>query len=138
MAQAGNRDFRSAELTFVDEAEGLRSHYDLGIASGSLQYVERPWDTLRLLLSKVSLLIVDRLPLIEGTSDRLTIQRVPPWIYRATYPAWFLARANWARATGGAVLDSWSLPEQVWLDRQRVTDAGYLLRSRSPGRVADR
>lgn len=77
MAQAGNRRFRSDELTFVHEAEELRDNYDLGIASGSLQYVERPWDTLRILLSKVSLLIVDRLPLIDGASDRLTIQRVP-------------------------------------------------------------
>lgn len=30
------------------------------------------------------------------------------------------------------MLDRWSLSEQVWLDRQRVTDAGYLLRSGSP------
>jgi putative methyltransferase (TIGR04325 family) len=129
MSLAGNRHFPSDELSFVDAAEKLDGHYDIGIASGSLQYVEHPWLTLRFLMSKASLLIVDRLPLIEGASDRLTIQRVPPWVYRASYPAWFFARANWIHATENHVLESWILSERVWLDRKPVTDAGCLLRA---------
>jgi putative methyltransferase (TIGR04325 family) len=131
MCRAGISHFRSDELTFVAAAEQLDENYDVGIASGSLQYVEQPWITLRLLLSKVALLVVDRLPLIDGTTDRLTIQRVPPWLYRGCYPAWFLGRESWFHEVGRHVGETWILPEQVWLDGNSIADSGYIIRPSS-------
>jgi hypothetical protein len=40
----------------------------------------------------ISYLIIDRTPFIEDEVDRLTIQKVHPRIYSASYPAWFFSR----------------------------------------------
>ena len=38
----------------------------------------------------VPLVIFDKMPfLIDGEKDIITIQKVPPAIYEASYPAWF-------------------------------------------------
>ena len=41
-----------------------------------------------IILRQMKYIIVDRTPFIEG-DDRITIQKVHPSIYNATYPCWF-------------------------------------------------
>ena len=36
--------------------------------------------------------LIDRTGFVSGAADRLTVQRVPPAIYDASYPCWFFAR----------------------------------------------
>jgi putative methyltransferase (TIGR04325 family) len=63
------------------------------IASGVLHCLPTPMQTLDSLLAKqFEYVLIDRVPLVEFQRDRLTIQHVPPSIYEATYPAWFLKR----------------------------------------------
>jgi putative methyltransferase (TIGR04325 family) len=40
---------------------------------------------------KIPYLIIDRMPFIRTGKDRLTVQRVHPLIYEASYPAWFFS-----------------------------------------------
>lgn len=76
------------------------------LLSSVLQYLPDPYGLLdEALKANISALVLDRTPLIAGL-DRLTIQKVTPDIYDASYPAWFLSE------------------EKV---RQRIENAGYSL-----------
>ena len=64
---------------------------DVILLSSVLPYVQEPYTVLAQLVAlKPSCILVDKMPfLLEGKSDRITLQRVDPAIYPATYPAWF-------------------------------------------------
>lgn len=92
---AGKRSFQTESLRFHETvaaavAEARRAP-DVILLGSSLSYVPDP---LRLLTELVAL--APRLLLIERTlfsttgRARLTLQRVPPSIYRASYPCWFI------------------------------------------------
>src|ERR1035437_1876797 len=85
------------------EDEMLKFYYDIGscmketnpstiLFSSSIQYIEKPYDLLaNILKNKFEYIIFDLTGFISnGSRDRLTIQQVPPSIYEATYPCWFL------------------------------------------------
>jgi putative methyltransferase (TIGR04325 family) len=85
------------------EDEMLKFYYDIGscmketnpstiLFSSSIQYIEKPYDLLaNILKNKFEYIIFDLTGFISnGSRDRLTIQKVPPSIYEATYPCWFL------------------------------------------------
>lgn len=127
MAETGKHHFERPDLQFVSSPDELAPTYDLALASGSLQYADQPWEMLRLLRSLAPRLIVDRLPLNPAPQDRLTVQRVPPWIYRASYPAWFLSEMRWNEEVGSDVRQSWDSGETVWLGRREVRNRGVLL-----------
>jgi len=61
------------------------------LLSSVLPYLEKPYQVLNELLSlHIPWVIIDRTPfLVDGVNDRITIQRVSPEIYDASYPAWF-------------------------------------------------
>ena len=63
------------------------------ILSSVLQYLQDPHERLRSLLHHSwKAVILDRTAFVSTrSSDRLTVQRVPPEIYSATYPAWFFS-----------------------------------------------
>jgi putative methyltransferase (TIGR04325 family) len=91
------------------ENEILRFHSDIEasiawrkpdvILFGSvLQYLEEPHALLAQAAGfEVPFLLIDRTPLISADADRLTVQKVPPRIYEASYPAWFLSRSKLLR-----------------------------------------
>jgi putative methyltransferase (TIGR04325 family) len=61
------------------------------IASGVVQYLEKPYEWLEKFINKgVPYIIFDRTAFSLENRDRLTLQRVYPEIYEASYPAWFL------------------------------------------------
>jgi putative methyltransferase (TIGR04325 family) len=61
------------------------------ILSGVLQYLEEPYQLLQSIHDlKIEFLILDRVPFYSKRGqDRITVQKVPPRIYKASYPAWF-------------------------------------------------
>lgn len=57
-----------------------------------LPYMETPYIFLEEIFKyKISYLLIDRMPFINSEYDRLTVQKVPPYIYKASYPAWFFS-----------------------------------------------
>lgn len=89
----GRRDFEDGRLRFFDSPqaclEALRPQVLL--LSSVLQYLERPLDWLRAAEGwQLPYIIIDRAPLVRDRPSRLTIQTVPPSIYRARYPCWIL------------------------------------------------
>lgn len=73
----GKADFANEELRFYGSiAECLREPY---------AFLE---DVLR---EGIPYVIVERTAFNNARRDRLTIQHVPPWLYNAIFPAWFLS-----------------------------------------------
>lgn len=87
----GIRQFSTERLHFYYSIEDCLNNYkiDVVLLSSVLQYIDEPYTLLDKIISKnITYLIFDRTPFIER-EDRITIQKVHPSIYKATYPCWF-------------------------------------------------
>lgn len=96
-AEEGQKRFQDDILSFhFDLEECLKSFNEppqLIMFSSSLPYLEEPYKILsEVKRSGVPYLFIDRTAFIEGPADRLTVQRVPPAFYDASYPAWFFSK----------------------------------------------
>jgi putative methyltransferase (TIGR04325 family) len=90
--ECGKRDFENEHLRFYYDLNECieEQHPDTILFSGVLQYLETPYDFLKDVLKRdFTYIILDRTPFLEKGDDRLTIQKVPPEQYPASYPAWF-------------------------------------------------
>lgn len=90
--RCGKQLFENEQLKFYSDLETCLKHEqpDVILLSGVIQYLEYPYRLLECLLDcNIKHIIFDRTPFIKGCRDRLTVQRVPPQIYDASYPAWF-------------------------------------------------
>jgi putative methyltransferase (TIGR04325 family) len=96
--EIGKKLFENEELAFYqDIGECQRNeHINVAVVSGVLQYLEFPHHKLEEILDiNVDMIILDRTPfLLDTNDDLLTIQKVPPSIYDASYPHWFFARSK--------------------------------------------
>jgi putative methyltransferase (TIGR04325 family) len=64
---------------------------DVLILSSVLCYLENPYEWLEHFMSfDIPYLLIDRTAFAEGQRELITVQVVPPEIYEASYPAWFL------------------------------------------------
>ena len=90
--EAGKKEFANTELSFhttIDEA--CQDHrFDALLLSGVIQCLSDPYGFLEDVLNRrIPSIILDRTPFMVDGTNRLTIERVPRRIYRASYPAWF-------------------------------------------------
>jgi putative methyltransferase (TIGR04325 family) len=97
MVEAGRREFANGTLQFFEtmDAACAEGQPAVILLSSVLPYLESP----HALLADVAqrgfrYIIIDRMGFVPGERDRLTVQRVPPVIYDASYPCWFFARAG--------------------------------------------
>ncbi|GAB3927657.1 methyltransferase, TIGR04325 family [Mucilaginibacter myungsuensis] len=89
---AGNEHIADSNLKFYTNVDGCLKERQPNVLllSSVLQYLPDPTAMLKMLLDlKIKYLIIDRTPIIKEGKDRLTIQTVPDYIYKASYPAWF-------------------------------------------------
>jgi len=99
----GKEHFENDELTFFADIAGClpRRQPTVVILSGVLQYLPEPYAFLpELLQSRFPTIVVDRTLFREEATDRLVIQRVPPFIYPASYPAWLFSRPRFLEFMG--------------------------------------
>ncbi len=91
--EAGKKDFENEQLTFYDNLSVCiqKEQPDIILLSNVLQYIEEPYKLLEdIKKQNVKYIIIDWIPFLkDDLPDRLTIQRVSPKIYNASYPAWF-------------------------------------------------
>jgi putative methyltransferase (TIGR04325 family) len=134
MAEAGRKYISEAGLRFFSDWQDAHGTYDLVLASSSIQYTSDPVLTFERLTSISSrYMIVTRLPLFRGPRDRLTVQRVSPSYYDASYPAWFLGEEKWLPLIEQqfVIRRRWDVPEDhLLLDGQSVINRGLLLERR--------
>lgn len=91
----GKEKFEDGTLRFFPDIASCAAWHkpDVILLSSVLNYLDRPYDMLASMAdSGIAHILVDRTPFIEGDRDRLTVQKVSPRIYPASYPAWFFSR----------------------------------------------
>lgn len=93
--ECGKRYFEDDHLKFYFNLEECIAKQvpDAIILSSVLQYMESPYDLLSKIMElNVSYIIFDRTSFLEHGEDRITVQKVDPKIYDASYPAWFFGK----------------------------------------------
>ena len=92
----GIERFQTGELFFYKNIDLCLNENKINVVllSGVLQYLEKPYVILEELKNvKADYLIIDRTFVFkERTHSRLCIQKVPPVIYKASYPIWIFGR----------------------------------------------
>lgn len=127
---------RIKEIDFFYSIEECVENKELNciILSSVLQYLDDPYGYLdRMLKAKTEYVLVDRMPLIETSSDHVAIQNVPESIYRATYALWLLSGTifeNYFRAKGYKQVFAWTSDDQIeWINSgHAVVFRGYLFK----------
>lgn len=119
-------------LRFITDAAELGDWTpDAIVTSAALHYVKDPYAAFSNLAALgADTVVIDRMPLTGDQRDRLTVQHVAPPIYRASYPAWFLAEGRWISHLRQQyrVVMRWEGPETVILDKARIAYRGFVLR----------
>jgi putative methyltransferase (TIGR04325 family) len=102
--QRGRARFQTEHLRFhsTPEEAAAESPPDVVLLSSVLQYLDDPYAMLeRLGRAGSRHLVIDRTPLSSGAADRITVQRVPPRIYRASYACRVFSYARLREALAG-------------------------------------
>lgn len=90
--ECGKEYFEDERLRFYESIESCmaKEQPNVVVLSSVLPYLEKPYEILKsLFVLEIEYIIVDRTPfLLCGKGDWLTVQRIPPSIYVASYPAW--------------------------------------------------
>jgi len=91
------------------ENDSLKFFYDLdaGIKcitpnvimfSNMMQYLEKPYEKTEEIINKnIEYILIDGTAFNIENRDRLTLQKVPPELYDASYPAWFLDESKFLK-----------------------------------------
>lgn len=98
--ECGKKYFENDILKFYNSIDDCYSnqHPDTLLLTSVLQYLETPYQFLESVFKRnFSYIIIDRTPMIKGGKDRITIQKVPSHIYKATYPCWFFGEEKFVR-----------------------------------------
>lgn len=89
----GKEYFETEQVKFygsLDECMAER-HPDTILLCSVLPYLEKPYELLREVVARrFAYIVLDRTPFLETGDDLITVQKVPPQVYEASYPSWFL------------------------------------------------
>jgi putative methyltransferase (TIGR04325 family) len=107
---------------------------DIVLLSNVLQYIERPFETLKELSSVGSrYMIINCIPFANIETDRLVVQRVPSSIYASSYPCWIFSRKRFLACLDAEwdVLAEFESTDGFWLvGGLRFEFSGLMLRRR--------
>ncbi len=109
--EAGQEHIQSQHLSFYKTInECLKENQpNVILLSSVLQYIEAPYDLLEELSAVgAGCMVIDRSPFSSSGQDHLLVQKVPPAIYRASYPMWVFSLPKFVQATNA----SWNLLSQ--------------------------
>lgn len=92
--ECGKTHFENDQIKFYNDIDSCISEKspNTALLCSVLPYVEKPYELVNDIINRnFTYIIVDRTPFLNSMMDRLTIQKVSPQIYNASYPAWFLS-----------------------------------------------
>jgi putative methyltransferase (TIGR04325 family) len=93
----GIKSFEDNNLHFFYSINECILHYKINviILSSVIQYIEKPYELLEDIISRdFEYIIFDRTLFVEKYTDRLTIQKVPKKVYKASYCCWLLSESR--------------------------------------------
>lgn len=141
--KTGLAEFQTNELRFFYTLDDCVAALGPNVAllSSVLQYIERPHEWLSTLLEKgVPYVLIDRTMAHRLGRDRIAVQKVPTWIYDASYPVWFLDADKLEHSFdehGYEIVDTFDpYPGSYFgVDRFSSPYSGWFLRKRGSQRV---
>ncbi|MGF6924000.1 putative methyltransferase (TIGR04325 family) [Paraburkholderia sp. 40] len=97
--RVGRQDFEDETLKFFPTLAdtATRSAIDVTLFSGSLQYLDDPFDQIMQAAALADCIMIDRTPFIDESQDRIAVQRARASIYKASYPHRFFAKEKFDR-----------------------------------------
>ncbi len=104
---------------------------DLLLLSCVLPYISEPYELLKQLMKhRIPYILLDNTYYNYEARDRITIQRVPPSIYQASYPCWFLdyERVKTYLEKEYVTLAEYTNDSAIFLDGKKITYRGMLLK----------
>lgn len=93
--KCGKESFESDHLQFFEtiSACNMKIQPNVALLSSVLQYLPKPFDVLdQLINQKIKYIVLDRTPFSQLSHDFITVQYVPPRIYKASYPCWVFSQ----------------------------------------------
>lgn len=90
VVDSGRKHFQTDELHFHDSIDECLANETptVAVLSSVLQYLPEPYELLgRIAASPIEYLFIDRHPR-SMTRELITVQKIPPRLYAASYPAW--------------------------------------------------
>ena len=104
IVECGKKYFENDCLKFYFNLDDCieEQNPDLILLSSVIQYIEKPYDLLKKIINYgLEFIIIDRTAFVKGDKDRLTVQKVSPKIYKASYPAWFFSETKFLNSFKG-------------------------------------
>jgi len=98
--ECGRKYFKNEHVKFYYNLEECieEQNPDIILFSSVIQYVEDPFCLLEKVINlDFKYIIFTRTPFLTTNTDILTIQKVPPKIYEASYPAWFFSEEKFKK-----------------------------------------
>jgi putative methyltransferase (TIGR04325 family) len=98
----GKVDFEDDRLKFFYSVNECvkKEKPDVLLLSSILQYIEKPYELLdEILKNDFKYILIDRTSFSKNT-EKITLQRVPPFIYDASYPCWFFNESKFVNYFG--------------------------------------
>jgi putative methyltransferase (TIGR04325 family) len=135
--QTGREYIAGGQLQFfetIDETLERQGRNDVLLLSCVLPYLEKPYDFLdTIALKQFPYIIVDNTYFSLERKDRLTVQVVPPAIYQASYPAWFLdiAKVKLALAGNYELVNEFENDQFLYLDGEKIRYRGFAMKLKS-------
>jgi putative methyltransferase (TIGR04325 family) len=136
--KCGREEFADERLRFyisIDECLAQEQPNVL-LLSGVIQHLPKPHEFLADVLNRgFAHVIFDRTPFFSENRDLLTVQYVPDWIYRASYPAWFLSEERFLESFGKdyRLVASFSALDGLHPEKGRAAWKGFIFELLSPG-----
>ena len=130
--ESGTAHVADSQIGFfpsIANAIQTRGIPDLLLISCTLQYLENPYEFLRSALEhKIPYLLIDNTPFNYQPSDRLTVQKIHPAIYEASYPCWFLSYSKVSDAVGKqyTITEEYQNELYIYLDGHKIQYRGLL------------
>ena len=135
--ECGKSHFETEQVKFYHSLNDCMTdrHPDTMLLCSVLPYLEKPYDLLQEVIKRgFSSIIVDRTSVLLSGEDRITVQTVPPGIYQASYPAWFLNKAKFCRFLEPAyelVAEFDALAGEVQIEGETAYEKGFIFRKRA-------
>lgn len=101
---AGQSFIQDDRLRFYKTIEQclLENQPNVVVLSSVLQYLNVPFDILKIISNiGAKCLIIDRTPFSIQSNDKIMIQQVPSYIYKASYPMWVFSKQKFLDTVRG-------------------------------------
>ena len=114
----------------IDECLSKKGKPDILILACTLPYIEKPYQLISELMNyDIPHIIIDNTFFNYEDKDRITVQKVPPFIYPASYPCWFLSYKKLVTAIGDnkyTIVSEHFNDSKIFLDGNPIQYRGFL------------